>query len=274
MAFKYRQKKTLRRKRRFLKRKGAKTYRRSPTKRRSMRGGADNTAWCVVAFTGDNHIVTKFTFDAFDVDNRQLDKNVTGTIHASYGLNPALISKQLTFHRGGAKDKTEYFSEDSRIQFNKLFVIRDGNEWKVELYCDGSNKIDGVFYKNHNDSSSDKIVGHLQGADSSGDTSLSLICDVVDLKFLPNPSPMLYTSTSEWCWVKFFMKKGFTSGYNPIPPPPAIATGPDPIPPPPAIATGPDTSARTAWTKGADTSHKIADSQTNQSGSLSRVDNV
>ena len=42
MAFKYRQKKTIRRKRRFLKRKGAKTYRRSLTKRRSMRGGEEN----------------------------------------------------------------------------------------------------------------------------------------------------------------------------------------------------------------------------------------
>ena len=42
MAFKYRQKKTIRRKRRFLKRKSAKTYRRSLTKRRSMRGGEEN----------------------------------------------------------------------------------------------------------------------------------------------------------------------------------------------------------------------------------------
>ena len=49
MAFKYRQKKTIRRKRRFLyvKRKSAKTYRRSPTKRRSMRGGEEDERWNV-----------------------------------------------------------------------------------------------------------------------------------------------------------------------------------------------------------------------------------
>ncbi len=46
MAFRHRQKKTLRRKRRFLKRKSAKTYRRLPTKRRSMRGGV-YTKWNV-----------------------------------------------------------------------------------------------------------------------------------------------------------------------------------------------------------------------------------
>lgn len=47
MAFKYRQKKTLRCKRRFLKRKGAKTYRRSLTKRRSMRGSGKKQNWFV-----------------------------------------------------------------------------------------------------------------------------------------------------------------------------------------------------------------------------------
>jgi hypothetical protein len=47
MTFKHRQKKTLKRnRRRFLKRKSAKTYRRSLTKRRSMRGG-DSTTWDV-----------------------------------------------------------------------------------------------------------------------------------------------------------------------------------------------------------------------------------
>ena len=57
MAFKYRQKKTLRRKRRFLKRKSAKTYRRS--RKGVMRGG--NETWKVqvnyAEYTSDQTLV-------------------------------------------------------------------------------------------------------------------------------------------------------------------------------------------------------------------------
>lgn len=84
MAFKYRQKKTIRRKRRFLKRKGAKTYRRSLTKRRSMRGGENIVVWLVDLFISNSHDPAisnvKFEFNSTDKRNLDIANHITGKL--------------------------------------------------------------------------------------------------------------------------------------------------------------------------------------------------
>ena len=94
MALRHRQKKSIRRKRRFLKRKSAKTHRRTLTKRRIMRGGAK---WAVNVYYHNADIATQIsTPGIFTVDGIYLEETETvvfGTLTFSNFKNKFVTGK-------------------------------------------------------------------------------------------------------------------------------------------------------------------------------------
>ena len=132
MALRHPQKKSIRRKRRFLKRKSAKTHRRTLTKRRIMRGGA-NPKWNVKVYYCDTTIDygdtptpntpyydTPGTFtDPFPSEESEKSKNIVfGTL--------TLTSLNKTFYNTKFRvNDNEYVAENAMfITPNHRFIIR------------------------------------------------------------------------------------------------------------------------------------------------------
>ena len=128
MAFKYRQKKTLRRKRRFLKRKGAKTYRRSLTKRRSMRGG-EETIWPVDVFlqaTADDR--RKEGENEEDYNTRIKNLTLELVLGYEFKFDPNLQQDSIK------KGKLYRTGSDTIHDSNVRFKVIDGNYYPSSQY--------------------------------------------------------------------------------------------------------------------------------------------
>lgn len=131
MAFKYHQKKTLRRKRRFLKRKSAKTYRRS--RKGIMSGG--NETWNVKVnyeeYTSDQ---TNFKDHAVDKKEGDGTFTISGNFPAGYSGILTLDGKQTEFR---VWNNTEFKPVENR----PVYVRKDSKSFHGQLLKTGDKQI-------------------------------------------------------------------------------------------------------------------------------------